>query len=139
MSVTSAASPTREPAGRPIIAGGSENFLTTIRGLGEPPVDVLVLQLGKLNLTAPAGRMLLTMLAAVAEMERDLLLERTKAGLAHARAEGKTLGRPRKTTQKARLAIVAAHTAGTTVSALAKAYGVSRATVNSILKQEVPA
>jgi DNA invertase Pin-like site-specific DNA recombinase len=44
--------------------------------------------------------MLLTMLAAVAEMERDLLLERIKAGLERARAEGKTLGRPHKTSQE---------------------------------------
>jgi DNA invertase Pin-like site-specific DNA recombinase len=41
------------------------------------------------------GRLLLTMLAAVAEFERDLIRERTKLGLAKARASGKRLGRPR--------------------------------------------
>jgi len=50
---------------------------------------VIVLQLGKLDLTSPAGRMVLTMLAAVAEMEPDLLIERIKAALARARAKGK--------------------------------------------------
>ncbi|WP_229262914.1 recombinase family protein [Duganella radicis] len=45
-------------------------------------VAVIVLQLGKLDLTSPAGKMMLMMFAAVAEMERDLLVERTQAGLA---------------------------------------------------------
>lgn len=69
-------------------------------------------------------------------MERDLLLERTMAGLARARVEGRTLGRPRKTGQKARAAIVAAHKAGETTSALARLHGVSRATLSNILRQE---
>lgn len=43
-----------------------------------------------------AGKLLLSMLAAVAEMERDLLIERTQAGLSRAKAEGKKLGRPSK-------------------------------------------
>jgi len=46
------------------------------------------------------------MLAAVAEMERDLLIERTQAGLARAKAEGKKLGRPSKTTPEQREAIL---------------------------------
>jgi DNA invertase Pin-like site-specific DNA recombinase len=43
----------------------------------------------------PMSRLLLTMLAAVAEFERDLIRERTRLGLAHARRQGKRLGRPR--------------------------------------------
>ena len=50
---------------------------------------------------------MLQMLAAVAEMERDLLVERTQSGLARAKREGKVLGRPVKTTpsQQPRLSI----------------------------------
>ena len=44
---------------------------STFWRLGELQVKVIVLQLGQSDLTSPAGRMLLTMLAAVAEMERD--------------------------------------------------------------------
>lgn len=62
--------------------------------LGAMDCGVVVLQLGKLDLTSAAGKMTLTVLAAVAEMERDLLVERTQAGLARAKAEGKQLGRP---------------------------------------------
>jgi len=62
--------------------------------LAARPIEVIVLQLGRLDLTSAAGKLMLTMLAAVAEMERDLLVERTQSGLARAKAEGKTLGRP---------------------------------------------
>lgn len=109
------------------------DVLATIRRLGELQVEVIVLQLGKLNLTAPSWA---DAADDAGSGERDLLLERTKAGLARARAEGRTLGRPRKTTEKARMAIVTAYRSGTTISALARAYGVSRATVSSVLKQE---
>jgi DNA invertase Pin-like site-specific DNA recombinase len=63
-------------------------------------------QLGSTDLTSSAGKLLLTMLAAVAEMERDLLIERTQAGLARARSEGKVLGRPSKTTPEQRAEIL---------------------------------
>ncbi|MFD2270879.1 recombinase family protein [Undibacterium arcticum] len=65
------------------------DVLATIKRLAERKVEVIVLQLGKLDLGSPAGKLMLAMLAAVAEMERDLLVERTQAGLARAKAEGK--------------------------------------------------
>lgn len=74
------------------------DVLATIKSLAALHIEVVVLQFGKLDLTSPAGKLMLTMLAAVAEMERDLIVERTQAGLARAKAEGKTLGRPAKTT-----------------------------------------
>jgi putative DNA-invertase from lambdoid prophage Rac len=49
----------------------------TIKMLAAMKIKVVVLQLGTLDLTSPAGKLMLTMLAAVAEMERDLLIERT--------------------------------------------------------------
>ena len=73
------------------------DVLQTVKHLAERGIKVVVLQLGNANLTAPAGKLLLSMLAAVAEMERDLLIERTQAGLARAKTEGITLGRPSKT------------------------------------------
>jgi putative DNA-invertase from lambdoid prophage Rac len=63
------------------------DVMQTIRLLGERSVKVIVLQLGSTDLTSPAGKLLLTMLAAVAEMERDLLVERTQAGLQRAKAQ----------------------------------------------------
>jgi DNA invertase Pin-like site-specific DNA recombinase len=105
----------------------------TIKMLAARRIEVVVLQLGKLDLTSAAGKLMLTMLAAVAEMERDLLVERTQSGLARAKAEGKVLGRPYKTSDEQRAAIKVAHGAGETVSALAREYGISRASVLNIV------
>jgi DNA invertase Pin-like site-specific DNA recombinase len=90
--------------------------------------------LGKLDLTSPAGKMMLTMLAAVAEMERDMLVERTQAGLSRAKSEGKTLGRPSKTSAGQRTDIIAKYAAGESVSALARMFSVSRANILGIVK-----
>jgi DNA invertase Pin-like site-specific DNA recombinase len=48
-----------------------------------------------IDTTGPAGKLLFTVLAAVAEIERDLIRERTLAGMARARASGKRIGRPK--------------------------------------------
>ena len=71
-------------------------------------------------------------LAAFAEMERDLIVERTNAGLARAKASGKKLGRPEKTTPGDREKIRARLIAGESVSAVARSYGISRALVIEI-------
>lgn len=51
--------------------------------------------------TTPAGKMVFTVLGAVAELERSLIAERVRAGLRNARAKGKRLGRPRVTVDAA--------------------------------------
>jgi DNA invertase Pin-like site-specific DNA recombinase len=110
------------------------DVLATIKTLSALGVEVVVLQLGKLDLTSAAGKLMLTMLAAVAEMERDLIVERTQAGLARAKAEGKVLGRPPKTTPAQRQAIVQGYAAKQSISALARLHDVSRSTVLTIVK-----
>lgn len=78
---------------------------------------------------SPTGKLLVTMLAAVAEMERDLLIERTHAGISRARTEGKLTDRPHKTSPKQRGDMLTWLAACETVSAVARKYGISRATV----------
>lgn len=106
---------------------------TTVKLLAARKIVVIVLQLGKLDLASPAGKLMMTMLAAVAEMERDLLVERTQSGLARAKSEGKLLGRPSKTTVEQRADIIMKYEAGESVSALARAYSVSRASILAII------
>jgi putative DNA-invertase from lambdoid prophage Rac len=108
------------------------DILATVRDLKERGVRVHVTQLGGTDLTSSAGKLLLAMLSAFAEMERDLIVERTQAGLARVKAEGRKLGRPSKTTDKDRRAIRKALDAGESVSALAREYGVSRASIIAI-------
>jgi putative DNA-invertase from lambdoid prophage Rac len=111
----------------------AEDVLRTVRTLAERKIEVVVLQLGKLDLGSSAGKLMLTMLAAVASMERDLLIERTQAGLARAKAEGKKLGRRPKTTPEQREEMKARYATGETVSALARLYSISRASVLSVV------
>ena len=65
-------------------------------------------------------------------MERDLLIERTQAGLVRAKAQGKQLGRPPKLTQRQRSEITTALDEGMSISALSKLYAVSRATIAGV-------
>lgn len=108
----------------------------TIKALAARRIEVVVLQLGKLDLTSAAGKLMLTMLAAVAEMERDLLVERTQSGLARAKAEGKSLGRPARSNEEQRAAMVSRFRGGEgeSISALARDFGISRASVMRIVK-----
>lgn len=108
------------------------DVLQTIRLLGSRGIQVIVLQLGKVDLTSVAGKLLLTMLVALAELERDLLVERTAAGLERAKAQGKILGRPSKTNDQQRQEIRSLLTSGETVSAVARQFNVSRANIISI-------
>jgi DNA invertase Pin-like site-specific DNA recombinase len=58
----------------------------------------------QMDTTTPTGKMVFTVLGAVAELERSLIVERVKAGLRNARAKGKRLGRPRSVVDASRVA-----------------------------------
>ena len=111
----------------------SRDMLDTVDDLTKRGVKVMVIQLGNLDLTSSTGAMMLKMLSAVAEFERDLIRERTKSGMARAAAAGVKLGAPLKASEQVRSALVAEFVAGVGVSALARSYGLSRPTVYSIL------
>lgn len=66
----------------------------TVEALGVAGVRVHCLALGGMDLTSPAGKMTMGVIAAVAEFERDLLIERTQIGMARAKASGASIGRP---------------------------------------------
>jgi putative DNA-invertase from lambdoid prophage Rac len=71
-------------------------------------------------------------IAAVAEFERDLLIERTRSGLARAKAAGTTLGRPQALSAEQQKAIASARAGGASLGVLAKEYGVSRAAIQRV-------
>src|SRR3984893_9634867 len=58
----------------------------------------------QVDTSTPTGKMIFTVLGAVSELERNLIVERVHSGLRHARAKGKRLGRPRKTVDAVRIA-----------------------------------
>jgi len=89
-----------------------------------------------IDTTTAAGRLLLHVIGAVAQFERDLIVERTQAGLAAARSRGRTGGRPPKITPEKLDAARALISSGRTVAQAAQAVGVSRPTLYRHLKPE---
>ena len=79
--------------------------------------------------TTPHGKLILTVLAGLAEFERTLIMERTQAGIARAREKGITFGRPTKLNPRQRRMIAERYAAGETMAALARAFDVSEPTV----------
>lgn len=84
----------------------------------------------------PEGRMFFTILAAFAQFERDLIVARTKDGLAAARARGRAGGRRPKLTPSKTAHIVERHDSGESVTSLAAYFGVSRQTIYRVLDQQ---
>jgi putative DNA-invertase from lambdoid prophage Rac len=97
-----------------------------LTGLG---VRVHCLALGGVDLTSPAGKMTMGVIAAVAEFERDLLIERTQAGLSRAKSEGKVLGRPQSLTKFQAESVKGRVASGESVASLAREFGSSRQTI----------
>lgn len=103
--------------------------LTTLHELAEAGVRVRALDLD-LDTETPAGRSVVHVLAALAEWERDMLRERTREGLAHARARGRTGGRPRALSPGDEDAARAMLAAGTlTLTEIGQVFGVSARTI----------
>ena len=105
---------------------------STVDLLAQRDVRVHCLALGGVDLTSPAGRMTMGVIAAVAEFERDLLVERTQAGLKRAKSEGKTLGRPMALSKSQQEAVLIERQGGASLGALAGKFGVSRAAIQRV-------
>jgi putative DNA-invertase from lambdoid prophage Rac len=102
---------------------------TTVEKLEALGVRVHCLALGGADLTSSTGKLTMGVIAAVAQFERDLIIERTAAGCARARKAGKRFGRPPALTkaqcEKARAQLEQ----GASVSSVARQFGTSRMTI----------
>lgn len=114
----------------------------TVAQLAKIGVRVHCLALGGVDLTSSTGKLTMGVINAVAEFERDLLIERTQAGLARARAEGKAIGRPASLTDERRRLVEQRLRDGQGASAIAREMKASRATIRrvqaAIRQAEVP-
>lgn len=99
----------------------------TTRGIG---FKVLTGHGASIDTTSASGKLVFGIFAALAEFERELIVERTKAGMAAARARGRSGGRPYSmTAAKLRLAQVAMANRDTKIGALCKELGITRQTL----------
>lgn len=98
----------------------------TVEALADADVRTVCLQLGGVDLTSSAGKMTMGVIAAVAEFERDLLVERTQSGL---RRSKKRLGRPPALSRQQLREITHKRSQGASLSVLAAEYQVSRSAI----------
>lgn len=101
----------------------------TVERLEGAGVRVYCLALGGADLTSPAGKMTMQVINAVAEFERDLLIERTNAGISRAKADGKKFGRPAALEPAQQAAVLEQLAAGVPVAQIARDFKTTRQTV----------
>lgn len=106
----------------------------TVEQLAASDIRVHCLALGGVDLTSPAGKMTMQVISAVAEFERDLLLERTHSGIARAKAAGKRFGRPSALNEEQQLTVIARINAGVSISAIAREFNTTRQTILRVKK-----
>ncbi len=109
---------------------------TTVTKLEEIGIRVHCLALGGVDLTSSAGKMTMGVINAVAQFERDLLIERTQSGLARAKAEGKPLGRPSALSGDQQMLVRDKIQKGETISAIARHFDTSRQTIMRVRDQQ---
>lgn len=90
-----------------------------------------------LDTTTPGGRLLFHVVAAVAQFERELIVERTRAALAAARAQNRQLGRPSRVNEHQFRLIHQMAEVGTTHAVIAASTGLSKAVVGRVLRGEI--
>ncbi|MFS1538205.1 MAG: recombinase family protein [Candidatus Phlomobacter fragariae] len=109
----------------------------TVENLSSLGVKVHCLALGGVDLTSSAGKMTMQVISAVAEFERDLLIERTQAGIARAKAEGKKMGRPRVLNDAQRKQVILYLKNGQSVSVVSRIFNTTRQTIMRIRDAEL--
>jgi putative DNA-invertase from lambdoid prophage Rac len=101
----------------------------TIEQLASSGVRVHCLALGGVDFTSTAGKMTMQVIAAVAEFERDLLIERTQSGIIRAKAAGKQFGRPPVLNAEERAVVVERQDAGVSIAEIAREFKTTRQTI----------
>ena len=101
--------------------------LEEFRGLG---IDFVSYQ-ENIDTSSPLGSAIFTIISAVAQLERDIIAERVKAGLRRAKENGKKLGRPKVSVDPDKIRKLRSQ--GLSLRAVAKVTGISRTTVSDVL------
>ena len=115
----------------------TRQLLTWVAELDERGIHLHILQLG-VDTATPAGRMVLSVVAAMAEMERDLIVARVREGLASAKLRGRLGGRPASLSPAQRAEVVRLRAEGRSASECAELFGVSTRSIRRVIAGQVP-
>lgn len=106
----------------------------TVEFFSKSGIRVHCLALGGVDLASPAGKMTMQVIAAVAEFERDLLIERTQSGILRARAAGKKFGRPSVLNINDRAMVIERLKSGVAIAEIAREFKTTRQTIIRVKK-----
>jgi DNA invertase Pin-like site-specific DNA recombinase len=114
------------------IARSTRHFLEVLDELSHLEIEFVSFR-ENIDTSGPLGRAIVIIIGAVAELERNLIIERVRAGMRRAKLEGRHIGRPKLYVDEAR--VRRDRQSGMSLSQVADAHGISRALVSKILKQ----
>jgi DNA invertase Pin-like site-specific DNA recombinase len=115
------------------------HLIELLKGLQGRGIEFISLT-EQIDTTTPGGKLIFHLMGALAEFERDLIRERTNAGLAAARARGRVGGRPRKLKTNGKVALAQRMFAeqGHSIPEMCATLGISRATLYRYVKEAEP-
>ena len=114
------------------IARSTKHFLEVLDELNHLGIEFASFR-EPIDTAGPLGRALVVIIGAIAELERNLIIERVRAGMRRAKLEGRHIGR--KPVEVDREAILGDRRRGQSLGQLARTYGVSRTTIHRVLNQ----
>ncbi len=114
-----------------------KHLIDLLNKLKERGIDFISLT-EKIDTTTPGGKLIFHMMGALAEFERDLIRERTNAGLEAARARGRKGGRPKvlRTPAKVAMVLSAYHDKKHSIDEICRTFGVSRSTLFRYVRED---
>jgi len=118
------------------IARSVRHFLEVLDELNRLNVEFVSFR-EQIDTAGPLGRAIVVIIGAIAELERNLIVERVRAGMRRAQLEGRAIGRPALVLD--RKAILRDRRHGMSLGQIAKAHRISRATVHKIVHEQMPA
>ena len=118
------------------IARSVKHFLEVLDELNRLNIEFVSFR-EQIDTGGPLGRAIVVIIGAIAELERNLIIERVRAGMRRARLEGRQIGR--KPLELDREAILRDRRLGQSLGKIAREHGISRATVHRVVHEAVPA
>ena len=115
------------------MARSVRHFLEVLDELNQLQIEFISFR-ENVDTSGPLGRALVVIIGAIAELERNLIIERVRAGMRRARLEGRRIGREPLNVD--RQALLRDRARGMSLSELAKAYRISRTSVCRVLREE---
>jgi DNA invertase Pin-like site-specific DNA recombinase len=117
------------------IARSTRHFLEVLDELNRLNVEFVSFR-EQIDTGGPLGRAIVVIIGAIAELERNLIIERVRAGMRRARLEGRSIGRPALALD--REAILTDRQHGQSLEQIARAHRISRTTVHRVIHKEMP-